>query len=138
MTSSETVTIRRQWKDIFLWSLPWLPYLKPQSLPTHLPPLPRPVTCSVWHLPFYNTLHCCCCVVAKHVQLFCDPVNYSPLGSFCPWDFPRKSSGVGSHALLQGLFPTQRSNPHLLCLLHWQAASLLVAPPGKPQFIFST
>ena len=28
------------------------------------------------------------------------------------------------HALLQGIFPTQRSNPHLLCLLHWQVDSL--------------
>ena len=25
---------------------------------------------------------------------------------------------VGCHALLQGIFPTQGSNPHLLCLLH--------------------
>ena len=28
------------------------------------------------------------------------------------------------HALLQGLFPTQGSNPRLLCLLHWQVGSL--------------
>ena len=28
----------------------------------------------------------------------------------------------------EGIFPTQGSNPHLLCLLHWQAGSL----PGKP------
>ena len=34
--------------------------------------------------------------------------------------------------LLQGTFPTQGSNPHLLCLLHWQAGSLPLAPPGKP------
>ena len=27
---------------------------------------------------------------------------------------------------------TQASNPHLLCLLHWQAFSLPLAPPGKP------
>jgi len=30
-----------------------------------------------------------------------------------------------------GIFPTQGSNPHLLCLLHWQAGYLLLAPPGK-------
>ena len=41
--------------------------------------------------------------------------------------------GVGCHALLQGIFPTQGSNPHPLGLLHWQAGSLLLAPPGKPQ-----
>ena len=34
--------------------------------------------------------------------------------------------------LLQGVFPTQESNPCLLCLLRWQAGSLPLAPPGKP------
>ena len=38
-----------------------------------------------------------------------------------PWDFPGKNTGVGGHALLQGIFPTQGSNPHLLGPLHWQA-----------------
>ena len=32
--------------------------------------------------------------------------------------FPRQNTGVGCHALLQGIFPTQGSNPCLLCLLH--------------------
>ena len=31
-----------------------------------------------------------------------------------------------------GIFPIQRSNLSLLCLLHWQAGSLPLAPPGKP------
>ena len=35
-------------------------------------------------------------------------------------------------ALLQGIFLTQESNLPLLCLLHWQAGSLPLAPPGKP------
>ena len=34
--------------------------------------------------------------------------------------------------LLQRIFPTQGSNPSLLCLQHWQAGSLLLVPPGKP------
>ena len=42
----------------------------------------------------------------SHVQLFC-----SPPGS---WDFPGKNNGVGCHFLLQGIFPTQASNSHLL------------------------
>ena len=33
---------------------------------------------------------------------------------FCPWNSPGKNTGVGSHSLLQGIFPTQRLN---LCLL---------------------
>ena len=36
------------------------------------------------------------------------------------------------HALLHGIFPTQGSNPHLLCLMHCQAGSLPLVPPGKP------
>ena len=37
-----------------------------------------------------------------------------------------------AHPSLQRIFPTQGSNSHLLCLLHWQAGSLPLAPPGKP------
>ena len=33
---------------------------------------------------------------------------------------------------LQGIFLTQGLNLCLLCLLHWQAGSLSLAPPGKP------
>ena len=32
---------------------------------------------------------------------------------------------------LQDIFLTQRLNPRLLCLLHWQAGSLPLVPPGK-------
>ena len=39
--------------------------------------------------------------------------------------------GVGCHALLQGIFPTQGLNLRLLCLLHWQAGSLPLVPHGK-------
>ena len=31
-----------------------------------------------------------------------------------PWDSPGKNTGVGCHVLLQGIFPTQGSNPGLL------------------------
>ena len=36
------------------------------------------------------------------------------------------------HFLLQGIFPTQGSNPHLLQFLYWQADSLPLSPPGSP------
>ena len=45
--------------------------------------------------------------------------------------FSSKNTGVECHALLHGIFPTQGSNLFLLCLLHWQAGSLPLAPPGK-------
>ena len=35
-----------------------------------------------------------------------------------PWNFPGKNTGVGCHFLLQGIFPNQELNPHLLHLLH--------------------
>ena len=44
-----------------------------------------------------------------------------------------KKTGVGYHAFLQGIFPTQGSNLRPLCLLHWQAGSLPLAPLGKPR-----
>ena len=58
----------------------------------------------------------------------CEPVD-GLARLLCPWDAPGKSTGVGGHALLQGIFPTQGSNPRLL---HWQAGSSPVMPPGKP------
>ena len=39
-------------------------------------------------------------------------------------DFPGNNTGVGCHFLLQGVFPTQGSDPYLLCLLHGEANSL--------------
>ena len=45
---------------------------------------------------------------------------------------PGKNIGVSCCALLQGIFPIQGSNLHLLHLLPWQAGSLPLEPPGKP------
>ena len=42
----------------------------------------------------------------------------------CPWASLGKNTGAGCHALLQGIFPTQGLNFHLLSLLHWQLDSL--------------
>ena len=44
------------------------------------------------------------------------------------WDFPGKNAGVGCHFLLQGIFPTQGSNP---CLPQWQAGSLPLHCQGQ-------
>jgi len=49
----------------------------------------------------------------------------------CPWDSPGKSTGMGCHVLLQGIFQIQGLNLHLLRFLHWQAGSLPLAQPGK-------
>ena len=41
-------------------------------------------------------------------------MDYSLPGSSVHGDSPSKNTGVGSHALLQGIFPAQGSNPSLL------------------------
>ena len=66
----------------------------------------------------------------------CDPPGLSPARLLCPWGSPGKNTGVGCHFLLQRIFLTQGSNLHLLCLLHWQAVSMPLAPPGKPLYGF--
>ena len=38
----------------------------------------------------------------------------APPRLLCPWDFPGKDTGVICHFFLQGIFPTQGSNPGLL------------------------
>ena len=41
------------------------------------------------------------------------PHGLQPARLLCPWGSPGKSTGVGCHALLQGIFPTQGLNPGL-------------------------
>ena len=70
-------------------------------------------------------------VRAKSLQscpTLCDPMDCTPPGSLS-MGFSGKNTGVGRHALLQGI-PTCGSSPCLLCLLRWQAGSLLLVPPG--------
>ena len=50
---------------------------------------------------------------------------------------PRENTGVGCYALLQRIFLTQGSNLNFLNPLHWQADSLSLAPPGKPNEFWS-
>ena len=40
-----------------------------------------------------------------------DPLR--PQGLYSPWNSPGQNTGVGSHSLLQGIIPTQGSNPGL-------------------------
>ena len=53
-----------------------------------------------------------------------------PARLLCPWDFPDKNTGEGCHFLLQGIFPTQGSNPRLLCLLQCRQILLLLSHRG--------
>ena len=74
---------------------------------------------------------CVCVCVHIYTHIYACSVMYNssllhglqPGRLLCPWDFPVKNTGVGCYSLLQGIFPTQGLNPHLL-----QADSL----PSKP------
>ena len=57
------------------------------------------------------------CLVAQSGPTLCDPMDCSPPGSSVHADSPGKDTGVGWHALLQGIFLTQGSNLCLLSLL---------------------
>ena len=67
--------------------------------------------------PNLNMLYdLCVCVhlVTQSCPTLCNPVDCSLLGSSVHGDSPSRNIGVGCHALLQGIFPTQGSNPGLL------------------------
>ena len=49
--------------------------------------------------------------VTQSCPTLCDPMDCSLPGSSVHGDSPGKNTGMGCHALLQAIFPTQRSNP---------------------------
>ena len=65
------------------------------------------------------------CVSSSVVSSCLWPHGLYPTRLLRPWDSPGKNTGVGSHSLLQGIFPTQGLNAGLLhcrqilyCLSH--------------------
>ena len=67
-----------------------------------------------------------CMCVLRHLSLcltLCDPMDCSLPVSSVHRIFSGKNTGVDCHAILQGIFPTQRLSPCLLHLLHWQVGS---------------
>ena len=54
-----------------------------------------------------------------------------PHGLYSPWDSPGQNTGVGSHLLLQGIFPTKGSNRGLpRC---WQILYCRLSHQGSPE-----
>ena len=68
------------------------------------------------------------CMLVAQLCLTLQPHGLGPARLLCPWDFPGKNTGVGCHSLLQGIFPSQGSNPGLP---HCRQ-TLLSEPLGKP------
>ena len=84
-------------------------------------PVPRPTPRPPLLSCHYSNIFCAVC--AQPCLTLCDPMDCSPLGSLVHGDSPGKNTGVGCHALLQGIFPTQVS-----CI---KADSSLSESPGK-------
>ena len=81
---------------------------------------------------FPNTLYTGGCMYVKLPQsclILYDPMDCSPSVSYVNGIFPGKNTGVDCYALLQGIFPTQGSNP---CLLHLAGVFFTTEASGKP------
>ena len=72
------------------------------------------------------------CLVAQSCPTLCDHTHCSPPGSSVHGDFPGKNTGVGCHALLQEIFPTQGSNPGLL---HCRQILYYLSHQGSPRIV---
>ena len=55
----------------------------------------------------------CVCLIVQSCPMLCNPMDYSPTGFSVHGDYSGKNTGMGCYALLQGIFPTQGSNPDL-------------------------
>ena len=76
-------------------------------------------TCRQWEAikgvcVFLIVLNHCVLSSFKLCPTLCNPLD--PPGS-SPWDSPGKNTGMGCHAVLQGIFPTQGSSQRLLTSL---------------------
>ena len=72
------------------------------------------------------------CLVAQSCLALCDPIDCSPSGFSVHGDSSGKNTGVGCHAFLQGIFPTQELNWGLLyCRQILYQLSYWGSPPNK-------
>ena len=69
------------------------------------------------------------CLVTQSCPTLCDPMDCNLPGSSVHGDCPGRNTGVGCHALLQGIFPTQASNPGLP---HWRHTLYRLIHQGSP------
>ena len=68
-----------------------------------------------------------CSVVLNSLR----PHGLQPIRLLHPWNSPGKNTGVGSHSLLQGIFPIQESDPDLL---HGRQILYCLSHQGSPSF----
>ena len=84
----------------------------------------------------YSIVYFCLRSVTQSCPTLCGPRDCSPSASSVHGIFQARILGRVCRFLLQGIFQTQGSNSHLLHILHWQASSLPLTPPGKPHILF--
>ena len=65
------------------------------------------------YLSMFPALCAVLCLVAQLYPILCDSMDYSLPGSSVHGDSPGNNTGVGYHALPQGIFPTQGLNAGL-------------------------
>ena len=58
------------------------------------------------------------------------PHGLQPSKFLCPWEFPGNTTGVCSHFLLQGIFPTQGLNPSVLQVTCIADRFFTIEPPS--------
>ena len=86
-------------------------------------------SCWAEEILFHSYCACMLCYFSR-VQ-FCVSIWTVACQVLCPWDCSSKSTGVGCHILLQGIFATHGWNMHLLHVPCWQADLLPLAQPGN-------
>ena len=85
----------------------------------------------------------CLCLVTPLGLTLCNPMDCNSPGSSVHGDSPGKNTGVGCHALFQGICPNQGSNPGLpncrwilYHLIYQRSLELLYDPAIPPQGIY--
>ena len=87
------------------------------------------------HVGVCFTLCVLSCSVASVVSNSSRPHGLQTPRLLCPWDSPGKNTGVGSHALLQGICPTRGLDPRLL-FFYTVGRFFTTEPSGKPIVLF--
>ena len=82
----------------------------------------------------FSIHHTVLCLVAQSCLTLCDTMDGSLPGSPVHEDSPGKNTGVGCHALLQGIFPTQGLKQGLL---HCRRILYRLSHQGSPPYILS-
>ena len=104
------------WLSLLMWGSE-----KPKVLPS-----------TMRSIQFLGTSLQCNTSMLSCVQLFVTPVGYSPPGSSVHGIFQARILEWVAISYSRGSSQTQRTNPHLWRLLHWQTGSLPLGAPGKP------